>query len=76
MVSGCVGGCGNFGELVFGLDLKRSIWWMNMRAIALFRDGGYSLSWAVLNWRELSCEIPMLNCSSVLVGLWHVFCRL
>ncbi len=69
-----VGGCGKFGDLLWGLERNLSIWLMNMSAMALLSDGGYSLSCAVLNCLLLSLEMPIWNSLMVGVGLWHVFC--
>ncbi len=76
VLSGCVlvGGCGRLGDLSCGFDRNLSIWLMNMSAMALLSDGGYSLSWAVLNCLLLSLDMPIWNSLVVWIGLWQVFC--
>ena len=72
----CVGGVGQLLECEDGLFLNLLICEMNMSAMALLSDGGYSLSWAVLNCFELCSEMPIWKLSVVRVGLWQVRCLL
>ena len=71
-----VGGVGQLLVCEEGLFLNLSICLMNIRAMALLSEGGYSLSCAVLNCLELCSEMPIWNVSEVCVGLWHVRCLL
>ena len=71
-----VGGVGQLLVCEEGLLLNLLICDTNISAMALLSDGGYSLSWAVLNCFELCSEMPIWKVSVVCVGLWHVRCLL